>query len=499
MNLKAFKISQKSIRWKEFQIFFTKMSVFDLRNYVYVKRIKDDYKQLSDDNFWIRIFEDISWIEWEDVSNMRLGEVQRQLKDSKIKWVKEYIREDLGVFPSSILLGTKKWDTFINFKEESHDIYNLEFLNLNKREWFFIIDGQHRIYWILNYLVDKIKKDFQKFDFTAYKWKTISEEISFLFNVIWEENAANFKLENEFELPIVIMNEISVNLMVELFADINTSATKLENDFSTYIYWVATNKDLEKKIFVTIWEKLNNNIKSPLYDRIKLPYDLYDSEGRLLKEVRWNYSKISINPFYTNSKSLLALWKKKINYFQRPFNLLIEEFIKDSEYSEYNSLETISFLINSLIILYFWTYSKIQEVYGIERYKNEDFKFISSSNHFMYLEIIRIVLVKLFLDTKNLVSLFSTPEIINKISDIFDKEIKESLKKVYSDYQYFEEWSLKWTWGITGQNIKNQFKIHYYWVEIEKWKLIWDLSKEQQNKLKDDIKKKEKTFSNLLY
>lgn len=504
MKLKAFKISQESKNWKEFQIYMTKMNIFDLKDYVYVKRINEDYSDLQNNTSWIKLFSEISWIEWEEISNTRLDEVQRKLKDSKLKWVKEYIKEDLWIFPSSVLLWVKKEDNFISFIDNWNNIYDLVFNITKNKKWFFIIDWQHRIYWILNYYVEKIKEEFSSFKFVT-KWvENIGDYINYLFNEIWEKNSNYFISKNTFDIPIIIMYEISVNLMVELFADINTSSTKLENDFSTYIYWVATNKDLEKKIFVTIWEKLNNSSTSPLYDRIKLPYDLKDKDGKLLKDVRWNFSKISINPFYVNSLKLFILTeqKNKVNYFVKPFNLLLDNFIIDSEYTKYNSPETLSYLINSLIIIYYWTYNKIKEVYWEDNYYNDEYKFISSSNHFMYLEIIKIIILKLYLNENNkndFINLFSKSDVINKINSIFDKEISNPLKELYKEYEYFKEWSLKWTWAVTWAYITNQFKIHYYCIKIKDNNLIKNLSKKEEDKIKKEIKLKEEEFKKLIY
>jgi len=64
----------------------------------------------------------------------------------------------------------------------------------------------------------------------------------------------------------------------------------------------------------------------------------------------------------------------------------------------------------------------------------------------MYLEIIKIVTIKLFLESKNIesfIELFSNPKIINEIDKIFNKDIKNSLEKLYENYKYFEEGTLK--------------------------------------------------------
>lgn len=487
MKIRAFKISQESQKWKHFQIFMTKMNIFDLKDYVYVKRIDEDYKKLKESTAWIKIFSEMSWTDWSEVSNNRLREVQRKLKNSKIKWITKYIEDDLWIFPSSVLLWVKEDDNFLQVKNNGNDIYDITF---SKWKGFFIIDWQHRIFWILKYIEEKIEENFNVSVDSKYE---ISRRIELLLKKIWEKAAKNFINENVFELPLVIMYEIKVATMVELFADINVSASKLEPDFSTYIYWVWTNKDIERKIFVIIWEKLNNDKMSPLYDRIKLPYSITDKK----------YSKISINPFYTNSSKMLTLSDRiqKDKYFFNPFNLLLDNFIKDSEFTDYKSPETLSFLINGLIIIYHWTYTKIKEVYWDNRYNNEEYKFISSSNHFMYLYIIKIITIKLYLQSKNddiFIEFFSNSTILDSINNIFDEEIKENLEKVYEDYEYFREWSLKWTGWITWTNIENQFKIHYYWINIEEWKLMKDLLKEEENQYKSLIKEEENKLKEIL-
>jgi len=89
----------------------------------------------------------------------------------------------------------------------------------------------------LNYFIDKIKNSFKNYKFEENKNLSLSEYIDYLFIVISDKKKIeDFIEDNKFELPIIIMHEISINKMVELFADINTSATKLDNDFSTYIY-----------------------------------------------------------------------------------------------------------------------------------------------------------------------------------------------------------------------------------------------------------------------
>ncbi|MEM2182345.1 MAG: DGQHR domain-containing protein [Thermoproteota archaeon] len=74
---------------------------------------------------------------------------QRQPLESRVKPTKgsvvKYILEEMGVFPTSVLLNVR--DTKLEFRSEGKITENIEYgaLNIGDKTVFWIIDGQHRI------------------------------------------------------------------------------------------------------------------------------------------------------------------------------------------------------------------------------------------------------------------------------------------------------------------------------------------------------------------
>lgn len=479
MKINAFKVNQYSENWKQFKIFVSSISIFDLKDYVYVKTVKDYLLQNNEEKVYGNIFWK-NWInQYMDIESMQIDsewktkkvkETQRELNEKKLKSISNYINKEKWVFPTSILLWSKIED-FIKIGE----INWISILEINEKykgtEWFFIIDWQHRVFWILNYIYDKLITEFKKDKASIEKIKfdnnfePVVNYINYIISEVvrdnWIEELNKFIESNKFDLPVVIIIELSEDNMALLFADINANATKLDSNLETWIYW---NKDInkkERKIFVQIWEKLNSNLNSPLVWRFKMPTNFEKN----------NLSKIWIKPFCDNSLKLLSINsnRKNIEYNKKPFNLLYDELTK---YDSIISDESVEFMINGLLIIYFVVFHNAKVLFWLNNWKSEKHWFINTNNLGLYLYVIKYVTLKLYSSNKsNFLELFYKNETIELINKIFEERIWESLKSTYEKYKYFEKWKMWWSWAAKEAEIVKFFKRNLYNInESIDWK-----------------------------
>lgn len=474
MKISAFKVNQYSENWKQFKIFVSSISIFDLKDYVYVKTVKDYLSQTDEE----KVLNDIFGKNWTDefmsIESMQIDsewktkkvkETQRELNEKKLKSISNYINKEKWVFPTSILLWSKIKD-FIDVKENNW----IDILEINEsykwKEGFFIIDWQHRVFWILNYIYNKLLIDFNKEKGIIEKVKydnNFEPVVNYINHIIsevsneenWAEKINKFIEDNKFDLPVVIIIELSVDNMALLFADINANATKLDSNLETWIYW---NKDInkkERKIFVQIWEKLNSNPNSPLVWRFKMPTNFEKN----------NLSKIWIKPFCDNSLKLILIngSKKNIEYNKKPFNLLYDELTK---YESTISDESVEFMTNGLLVIYFVVFHNAKLLFWVNNWKSEKHWFINTNNLGLYLYIIKYITLKLYSSNKsNYLELFYKNETIELINKIFEERIWESLKATYETYKYFEKWKMWWSWWAKEAEIVKYFKRKLYNID----------------------------------
>lgn len=397
---------------------------------------------------------DINWDEDDNIEDVH--EVQRNLKNHKLKSISAYLDGEFWIFPTSVLLWTKSND-FLTIEENGGGLYDIDVNEAKKwQEWFFIIDGQHRIFWLLNHLLKKLMEEFGiglKKDFDN-NFDPVVNEINFILDKIWEDKKNEFMNSNNFDLPVVIINELVENKMALLFADINSNSTKLDSNLETWIYGKTDETKKHIRIFVQIWEKLNSNPSSPLNGRFKTPTNLNAN----------NLSKIWIKPFCDNSLNLLKTDKegRRYLYSNKPFNLLFDEL---SKYEDEISDETVDFMINWLTIIYFVVFNKSRILFWVDNHGNEDYGFINTNNLGLYLYIIKIVTCRLYnLNRDNFLKIFYDNKIIGQIDEIFDNQINDPLSETYREYNFFKKWEFGGSSASKEAEIVKFFKTKYFGI-----------------------------------
>lgn len=480
MKIKAFKINQYTNNWKNYTIYMSSIDIFDLKDFVYVKTVKD-YK--TEDNFlgrrWYDSYDKIIKGDNIDIKSItdneiikdidEIKETQRKRKEKRMNEIDLYLNEQSWIFPTSILLWNKlKNLLIIPENQEWKDFYNI---NINEEErwknWFFIIDGQHRIFWLLTFIYKKILKEksniiekdiIEKAEKLNNNLDLLTNKINIILNEYLEKKEKdNFIKKNKFELPTVIINELTEDKMAILFADINSNATKLDSNLETWIYWHKSKNKKWIRMFVHIWEKLNSNPNSPLFHRFKIPTDLSIDK----------FSRIWIKPFCDNSLKMLNLnlesKKSRYIYINKPFNLLFDKLTK---YEKEISDDTLNFMINWLTILYFSVFFNIKNIYWKDKFNDDNFNFINTNSLDLYLYIIKFVFWKLEKENSdNFIDLFYNNIILEKISKIFEENIEEALISTYKKYDYFEKGKSWWTWQSKTSEIKLYFQLELYKID----------------------------------
>lgn len=140
---------------------------------------------------------------------------QRNLDSSRTKKIKEYADRERALFPTAVVLNSRQK---VKFSEEKSSI------SIEDGDKFFIIDGQHRI------------------------------------NGINDSN-------KEYELCVVIMDELDPDMQSELFITINSEQKKVNSNIS---FIMRANDEVEtpEKFIVNVIKMLNYDKTSPLFERI---------------------------------------------------------------------------------------------------------------------------------------------------------------------------------------------------------------------------------------
>lgn len=167
--------------------------------------------------------------------NPKENSSQRKLRPDKVASIKNFLEENsTNFFPTSIILSLN-----IREDEEENDeimtiLENNEYgiININSKYKFNIIDGQHRLAGIFKANADIIK---------------------------------------DFEIPVVLLIDVSVSNATKIFLDINANQTSINKSLVYDLYEEIDSVDVQdiRKIH-TICQKFYRSEKSPLYKQIKM-------------------------------------------------------------------------------------------------------------------------------------------------------------------------------------------------------------------------------------
>ena len=215
--------------------FITKMSVGFLKNHVGL-HFRDPYLSNQPKEYLDKYEDYLSRIEKKSIqlATDNIEGVQRRLQIHRIEGIKKYIEEKVNNFlPNSILISAdvSKEENFDDdyFEYERNEIGNFIFSNDVR---FSVIDGQHRLAGL-------------------FLTKTVDLE--------------------EFEIPVVLLFNVSLPTAAKLFADINGKQKPVSKSLIYDLYQYVDDEDVENiKVFNKICQQLYTDKKSPLFRQIKM-------------------------------------------------------------------------------------------------------------------------------------------------------------------------------------------------------------------------------------
>lgn len=226
------KISFIKIKQKGEVFYLTKINALQLRSYVNFE-FRDPYFKYSNSKDILNYNKYINKINNQglDVKRNPKG-IQRKLQIDRINSIRNYLQDDVtNFFPNSVILSLNTDECNIDLVNnlESNEIGQIE---LPENSCFNIIDGQHRLAGIFSSKEEIIK---------------------------------------DFDVPVILLIDISVSNAVKLFLDINSNQKAVNKSVVYDLYEDLDDNEINdiKKIHI-ICQKLYTNPKSPLYRQIKM-------------------------------------------------------------------------------------------------------------------------------------------------------------------------------------------------------------------------------------
>ena len=163
----------------------------------------------------------------EDDIDRRIG-IQRELKASRVKEIKEYVKTSDACFPNSVILSVKQ-KYIESIKEIDPDIYEIKLKESD--ETFQIIDGQHRIAGLENY-----------------------------------------NEEEKFEINVSLFLDMDVEQQAILFSTINSKQKGVDKNLMMDLYTMQTTRNQIKSAHY-IARILNGKVDGALNGRITAFYE----------------------------------------------------------------------------------------------------------------------------------------------------------------------------------------------------------------------------------
>lgn len=228
MEIPFIKVKQKS------EVFYIcKMNALDLKKYTDFE-FRDPYYEYKNDKDRAKDYKYISSFHKKGIFiNSKEKSSQRKLQPEKVSSIKRFIEEnEINFFPNSILLS-------LNIREDENDpnIAILEeqeigTINIDEKYRFNVIDGQHRLAGIFE---------------------------------------SDSKLIDEFEIPVVLLIDVSVSYATKIFLDINENQTSVNKSLVYDLYESIEDESVYdiRKIHA-VCQKFYKSKKSPLYKQIKM-------------------------------------------------------------------------------------------------------------------------------------------------------------------------------------------------------------------------------------
>lgn len=247
---------------------------------------REPYEELQSEHIQIKNEKYIETIRKKGIELASNDEgIQRRLQYERIKSIADFISEGESNFlPNSVLLSADI-SNLEDFQENYHIYESKDFgeFELPDDFKFSIIDGQHRLAGLS--LVDR----------------------TFL---------------EEFEIPAIILFNVSKPTAAKLFADINGKQKAVNKSLIYDLYSeIDDNEFRDIKIYHTICEKLYTSIDSPLFKQIKM---LGIGSGAISQAFFIDYAKDAVKKSEIRNADTQEIYNELFKYFkayQRVFPL----------------------------------------------------------------------------------------------------------------------------------------------------------------------------------
>lgn len=229
MKIPYFKVTQFDRSY-----FVTKMtasSLLDKVDFEFRFPYKNNQKDIYDANKYIKELEKLTGAQVDEERQDKA--IQRRTDLQRIKNISQFIkshpRESL-LFTTPLVLGVNIYDD--NGTENVQEYDNNLVISDSAR--FTIIDGQHRLLGIANYISDN-----------AY--------------------------DGSIEIPIILLADIDLSEATKIFIDINSNQKKVNRSLVYDLYSNINEEVFEKeKDIKTVVQALNENSSSLLYQQVKM-------------------------------------------------------------------------------------------------------------------------------------------------------------------------------------------------------------------------------------
>ncbi len=272
MKIPYIKIKQRS------EVFFlTKFNAIDLIDSINF-HYREPYSDYEKDDIVIKNNKYIESITRKGIDLQSNEEgIQRRLQLERITSIKKYIESNnLNFLPNTVLLSAdiSKYPELENqvVESEKNEFGEFEFPN---NFYFNIIDGQHRLGGL-----SQVTKE----------------------------------LLAEFEIPAIILFNVSIQTAAKLFADINGKQKPVNKSLIYDLYSQIDQENYEEiKIYHTICELLYTSQKSPLYRQIKM---LGIGSGSISQAFFIDYAKEAINKTKLKTESTQTISNYLFYYFK---------------------------------------------------------------------------------------------------------------------------------------------------------------------------------------
>ena len=322
------KIKYIPVRQKNFLFYNSVIDIKDLLNLTEIVERKSQYYEKIE----LDIFDLENSIQEVDQLKLNAG-IQRELIPNKLSQIAEYLKEENGIFPNSIILNISDRLELVSFENNQISIPE------DKSILITAIDGQHRLMGYRKYL--------EKYN------------------------------ENEiFEVPITIFYNLELDFQAYIFSIINSKQTKI-NKSLLYDLLALTKKDVDDfKLSHEIATWLQTNEKSVLKGDFKM---LGKGDGWLSQAAFIDY----LMPLIHNSKRrkvppIFLPFSERKEYFKIAFFIndyfksLIKTYEKEFYSDRYIFRTSFTFGLFMKLMPYVFIYSLKNDTLDYEVFKIEE-------------------------------------------------------------------------------------------------------------------------------